>query len=173
MGDRLRQHIRTAQGRLRWHARDFRATDLDNVFLVIGATDDAQLNRKIHAEAQAQKLLCNIADRPALCNFILPAVVQRGDLSIAISTAGQSPAFAKWLRKRLEKEFGEEYAFFLRLMGAIRRKLLAGDHAPEAHKHIFERLIEGELLERVRRDEPEMIDRLLMETLLPADSGER
>ena len=71
-----------------------------------------------------RNLLCNIADQPALCNFILPAIVDRGDLVITVSTSGKSPAFAKTLRRRLEAQFGEEYAPFLALMGKIRDVLL-------------------------------------------------
>ena len=93
-----------------------------------------------------RKILCNIADRPKICDFIFPSIVNRGDLIIAISTSGKSPAFAKKMRKDLEKEFGNEYAEFLRLMGAIRNKLLSRNHEPEAHKHLFENLIKGSWL---------------------------
>ena len=85
-------------------------------------------------------MLCNIADVPEICNFILPSVIRRGDLVVSVSTSGKSPAFAKHLRKDLENNFGDEYARFLELMGAIRKKLLQTEHAPEAHKPIFERL---------------------------------
>ena len=120
------------------------------MLLVIGATDDEDLNHRISRDAAERSLLCNIADRPTVCNFILPAVIQRGDLVITVSTSGRSPAFAKKLRRDLEDRFGEEYAEFLNLMGAIRAKLLAEAHAPEAHKPLFEKLIEADLLELVR-----------------------
>ena len=109
-----------------------------------------ELNLQIHAEAERRGILCNIADRPKACNFILPSIVNRGDLTIAISTSGKSPAFAKKLRKDLEKEFGTEYADFLKLMGEIRKKLLNENHEPEAHKHLFEQLIEGKLIEMIK-----------------------
>ena len=130
--------------------RDFRVSDLEGMFLVIGATDDEDLNRLISAEAHQRNILCNIADRPKVCNFILPSIVHRGDLMIAISTCGQSPAFARKLRQDLEKQFGPEYGSFLTVMGAIRKRLLAQAHAPEAHKPIFERLIHGGLLELIK-----------------------
>ena len=130
-------------GRIVLNLRSYEKSDLEGMFLVIGATDDENLNRKIHMDAAERNMLCNIADRPEICNFILPSVVKRGDLSIAISTSGNSPAFAKHLRKKLEKQFGEEYETFLLLMGAIRRKLLEKPHHPEAHKPLFEQLIEG------------------------------
>ena len=85
-------------------------------------------------------MLCNIADRPEACNFILPAIVRRGDLVIAVSTSGASPAYAKHLR-RLRGSSAREHGRFLVLMRAIRKRLLAEHHAPEAHKPLFERLI--------------------------------
>ncbi|MFO7556031.1 MAG: bifunctional precorrin-2 dehydrogenase/sirohydrochlorin ferrochelatase [Desulfobacterales bacterium] len=145
--------------------RPFKISDLDGQFLVIGATDNQDLNRRIHAEAERRGLLCNIADRPEACNFILPSIVNRGDLIIAISTSGKSPAFAKKLRKHLEKEFGDEYAQFLNLMGAIRKKLLSQDHEPEAHKHLFEQLIERDLVQMIKEDDKDSVNSLLHEIL--------
>lgn len=147
--------------------RAYRSSDVSGMFLVIGATDDEQLNRRIHADAEAQNILCNIADRPEICNFILPAIVRRGDFVMAISTAGKSPAFAKHIRERLETEFGPEYGDLLDLMGAIRGRLLAQAHEPEAHKPLFERLIAGDLLGRVRDGDIDGIDRLLEAVLGP------
>jgi len=145
--------------------RAYRATDLQGKFLVIGATDDEALNRRIHADAEGLNTLCNIADRPEICNFILPAIVNRGDLVIAVSTSGKSPAYAKKLRKELEKQFGEEYGPLLRLMGAIRERLLSEKHEPEAHKPLFEKLIAAGLLDLIRENQTGQIDALLQEVL--------
>lgn len=145
--------------------RPYRASDLKGMFLVIGATDDERLNRRIKSDADAAGLLCNIADRPEACNFILPSVVNRGDLIIAVSTCGKSPAFAKRLRQDLEKQFGPEYAAFLGLMGAIRSRLLCRKHGPEVHKQLFEQLIDSDLLDLVRSGNKEQIDALLLKIL--------
>jgi precorrin-2 dehydrogenase len=158
-------HQLSNNGMIKLKERPFQTTDLDDRFLVIGATDNQELNFNIHAEAERHGLLCNIADRPKVCNFILPSIVNRGDLIIAISTSGKSPAFAKKLRKHLEKEFGDEYAEFLKLMGAIRKKLLSQDHEPEAHKHLFEQLIERNLVQMLKEGDMESIDSLLLEVL--------
>ena len=152
-------------GQITTHIRGYRSSDLEQIFLVIGATSDRQLNEQISREADAKNILCNIADVPEACNFILPAVVQRGDLQLSISTSGQSPAFAKHLRQELEASFGEEYAVFLDLMGSIRRKLLAEEHQPEAHKNLFEQLISGGLLEMIKQQDKTRINVLLKETL--------
>ena len=152
-------------GLIKLEKRVFNASDLDEMFLAIGATDNQELNRQIHTGAERLGILCNIADRPEDCNFILPSIVNRGDLIIAISTSGKSPAFAKKLRKDLEKEFGNEHAEFLKLMGTIRKKLLSDDHKPEAHKHLFEQLIERDLINMIKARQTENIDSLLFEIL--------
>jgi precorrin-2 dehydrogenase / sirohydrochlorin ferrochelatase len=141
-----------------WHKRSYEVSDLDGTFLVIGATDDEALNIEISRDAEKQNKLCNIADRPEVCNFILPAIVQKDDLIIAISTSGKSPAFARKLRKDLERQFGDEYAVFLKIMGAIRKKLLSEKHEPEAHKPIFEKLIHSNLLEYIRSKDLQAIN---------------
>ncbi|MBW1958183.1 MAG: bifunctional precorrin-2 dehydrogenase/sirohydrochlorin ferrochelatase [Deltaproteobacteria bacterium] len=145
--------------------RPFQISDLDKMFLVIGATDNPELNLQIHTQAEQVGMLCNIADRPEVCNFILPAIVNRGDLIIAISTSGKSPAFAKMMRKNLEKEFGTEYAEFLQLMGGIRNKLLNQDHEPEAHKPLFEKLIQRDLVKMIKGRDIVAINSLLFEIL--------
>jgi precorrin-2 dehydrogenase/sirohydrochlorin ferrochelatase len=146
-------------------ARPYRTTDLEGMFLVIGATDNEPLNRQISADAEKLNTLCNIADRPAVCNFILPSIVQRGDLVITISTSGKSPALAKKLRQTLENQFGEEYGAFLHLLGAIRKKLLSQAHEPEVHKPLFEQLINRDLMTLVQDDKREEINKLLFEVL--------
>ncbi|MDA3897950.1 MAG: bifunctional precorrin-2 dehydrogenase/sirohydrochlorin ferrochelatase [Desulfobacteraceae bacterium] len=145
--------------------RPYQTSDLDKKFLVIGATNDEKLNRRINADAEHRNMLCNIADVPDICNFILPAIIRRGDFCLAVSTSGKSPAFAKKLRKDLEKTFGDEYALFLSLMGEIRKKLLAEEHAPEAHKPIFEKLISHNLPEMIKNNEKERINRILFDVL--------
>jgi precorrin-2 dehydrogenase/sirohydrochlorin ferrochelatase len=145
--------------------RPYCGDDLHGIFLVIGATDDAALNRRIHADAEQAGRLCNIADQPHLCNFILPAVVNQGDLTIAVSTGGKSPAFAKYLRRQLAAQFGPEYGAFLTLMGAVRAKLLRAQHAPETHKPLFEDLISRGLLDAVRAEDHRTIDHILVSVL--------
>lgn len=154
-----------AQGAIQLNERSYRSDDVDKQFLVIGATDDERLNRQISDDAERVNILCNIADRPEVCNFILPAIVRRGDLVITISTSGNSPALAKRLRLDLEKRFGDEYADFLRLMGAVREKLLRQAHAPEAHKDLFNQLIDRDLIGLIKANNTKEINALLLEVL--------
>jgi len=109
-------------GRLRWARRRFRASDLTGCFCVVAATPSGPLHRTIHRLARRRGVLCNVVDVPELCDFYYPAVVRRGALQIAISTAGRSPALAQRLRKRLEREFGPEYAAWVAALGRSRRQ---------------------------------------------------
>ena len=153
------------RGVITLNQRLYRKSDLDGMFLVIGTTDDEELNHQISIAAEKLNMLCNIADRPKACNFILPSIVNRGDLTISISTAGKSPALAKKLRIELEEQFGNEYAELLRLMGAIRAKLLSQKHEPEAHRHLFEQLVSKRLLEMIRGKRKDEIDSFLCDIL--------
>ena len=153
------------KGSIQLKERLYRHDDVNKMFLVIGATDDENLNRQISKDAERVNILCNIADRPEVCNFILPAIVRRGDLTITISTSGKSPALAKRLRLDLEAQFGEEYADFLRLMGAIRDRLLSQAHEPEAHKALFNELIDKGLIGLIKAKNTKDINTLLQEVL--------
>ena len=154
-----------AAGSIVLKQRAYRSADLKDTFLVIGATDDENLNQQISSDAALSNILCNIADRPEACNFILPSIVRRGDLVITISTSGQSPALAKKLRQNLEIQFGQEYAQFLLLMGAIRKKLLSQTHEPEAHKSLFNKLIDSNLIQLMQSNKTEEINSLLYKIL--------
>ena len=102
--------------------REFRKTDLKGAFLVIAATNSPETNKEVSVSAPA---LINVVDVPSECNFIAPSVVSRGPLSIAISTSGVSPAFAKTIRKELEKLYGPEFADYLKFVKKIRGKVLS------------------------------------------------
>ncbi|MGD9975031.1 MAG: bifunctional precorrin-2 dehydrogenase/sirohydrochlorin ferrochelatase [Desulfatirhabdiaceae bacterium] len=158
-------HSLSNAGKITLIQRNYAGYDVENAFLVIGATDNQALNRQIYADCHQYKTLCNIADCPELCDFILPSIIRRGDLIVAISTSGKSPAFAKHLRRELEDRFGPEYGIFLTLMGAIRTRLLSKAHQPEAHKGLFETLISQGLLDMIRKNDRLAINRLLAEIL--------
>jgi precorrin-2 dehydrogenase/sirohydrochlorin ferrochelatase len=154
-----------SEGSITLKKRAYQSDDLGGMFLVIGATDDETLNGQISKDADQANILCNIADRPEVCNFILPSIVRRGDLVITISTSGKSPALAKQLRQKLQTQFGREYADFLLLMGAIRQKLLSQAHEPEAHKALFNQLIDSDLIQLMQAGKTEEINSLLYKIL--------
>jgi precorrin-2 dehydrogenase / sirohydrochlorin ferrochelatase len=124
---KVTRHIRAwaRAGLIRWHARNFRPTDLERAFLIVAATSSHALHEKIYKEAKRRAILCNVADDPPHCDFYYGAVVQRGSLQIAVSTGGHSPALAQRLRKELERQFGPEFGDWLEALGEAREKLFA------------------------------------------------
>ena len=158
-------HGLASEDRIRLKVRAYQPSDADGQFLVIGATGDEEVNRQISEDASGRGMLCNIADCPKACTFVLPAIVCQGDLVIAISTSNKSPALAKRIRQALEKEFGPEYATLLKVMGAIRERLLAEAKSPESHKQKFERLLNEGLLEMIREERTQEVSQLLQDAL--------
>jgi len=124
-------------------------TYMDTAFMVIAATDDAEVNSKIASQAKKHGLLINTVDQPKDCNFIMPSIVKRGNLQIAISTAGKSPALAKKIRKNLQNTFPPEYDLLTELLGIIRAKLLSQNQSSSKNKIIFQQLVEANLLEMI------------------------
>ena len=120
-------------GKVEWRPREFQASDLEGMALVIAAVP-APIAKSVFAEARARGVLCNSVDDPENCDFHYPAVVNRGDLQIAISTAGQSPALAQRLRQELEQQFGPEYEEWIGQLGAARRALFAAGGDPDTRK---------------------------------------
>jgi precorrin-2 dehydrogenase/sirohydrochlorin ferrochelatase len=130
---------------LRWHKakkirlaqRTFRPNDLKGIFLVVAATNSPEVHRAIYREARARGVLCNIVDVPPLCDFYYPAVVRRGQLQIAISTAGASPSLASRLRQEMEATFGTEYAAWLEHLAHERTKIHAKKIPPAERMEIL------------------------------------
>jgi len=127
-------------GEITWDAREFKASDLEHAFLVIAATSSFHLNETIYQEARKRKVLCNAVDDPEHCDFYYRAVVRRGGLQIAISTAGQSPALAQRVRRELEEQFGPEYSRWVDELGDARRQLFAQEIDPGQRRQLLHQL---------------------------------
>ncbi len=112
-----------AKGQINVTKRAYQPGDLTGAFLAIVATDNRETNHQIAREGRSRGVLVNVVDDAEYSDFILPSLVQRGDIAIAISTAGKSPALARKLRTRLEKEYGEEYAVLVRVIDEIRSEI--------------------------------------------------
>lgn len=153
--------IENVPGSIHLKDKSYESEDVVGMFLVFAATDNMDLNRQIQKDAQGNNILCNVVDAPKAGDFILPSIVHRGDLILAISTSGNSPAFAKKLRKELEAQFGPEYEKMLQVMGRIRKELLAAGHAPDEHRKIFYALIEQGILEMIKQNNEPKINMLL------------
>jgi precorrin-2 dehydrogenase/sirohydrochlorin ferrochelatase len=134
-------------GKITLEERSFIPSDLDKVFLAVVATSSRDVNQLIYAEAQSRRILCNVVDVPEQCDFYYPAVVQRGDLQIAISTSGQSPFLAQKLRQRLEKQFGPGYEQWVAELGETRRKVLGSNLDPAHKRALLQSLASAEAFE--------------------------
>jgi precorrin-2 dehydrogenase/sirohydrochlorin ferrochelatase len=144
-------------GKIELEVRAFAADDLDGAFLAVVATNSRTLNERVYDEAQRRGVLCNVVDVPDLCDFFYPAVVRRGDLQIAISTAGQSPSLAQKLRQQLEKQFGPGYAAWVAELGETRKLILASDLDKERKLDLLHSLASREALEAALAETPELI----------------
>ncbi len=152
-----------AAGQLVWWDRPFQTGDTARFLLVFAATDDPLVNQAVAAEAAAHATLVNVVDAPEAGSFTSPAVLQRGDLTIAVSTNGAAPVLARQLRDELALRYGGEYARVVAIMAAVRQKLLT-DCANKAYNNrIFEHLAVSDLPRFCRDDDHAAIDRLLGE----------
>lgn len=126
--------------------RSYRNGDLENAYLVIAATNDPDVNRAVWEEARQRGCLINVVDDPQHSNFILPAVVQRGEMSVAITTGGNSPALARRLRERIEQLIVPEYGTLAELLGELRPELIAGFPDGEQRMQAALRLVDSDIL---------------------------
>lgn len=139
-----------AKGPVECRARTFRPEDLEGITLVFAATDNRKINADIASLCETRNILCNIADAPDLCSFIVPAHFHEGDLTIALSTNGSSPALAKRLRRELENFAKKRYTPLLIVLGRLRPLLLELGLDTAQNTAIIQSLVEsslGELLE--------------------------
>jgi len=139
-------------GQIAAFRRPYRDGDLEMAFLVIAATDDVETNQAVWREADRRGCLINVVDDPSHSNFIVPAVVRRGEVTVAISTGGDSPALARRLRERLEAEIGPEYGELAALLGELRPDLLARFARGSARLAAALRLVDSDLVDVIRTE---------------------
>jgi precorrin-2 dehydrogenase/sirohydrochlorin ferrochelatase len=144
-------------GRIELDLRPFTSSDLDGAFLAVVATSSRSLNERIYRDAQIRRVLCNVVDVPDLCDFFYPSVVRRGDLQIAVSTAGQSPSLAQKIRQQLEKQFGPGYAEWVAELGATRKLILGSDLDKERKLDLLHSLASREAVEAALAEIPELV----------------
>jgi len=124
-----------------WKPRRYRKGDLKGAFLVIAATSDRAVNERVHRDAEERGMLCNVADVPDLCNFILPAVHREGPIAIAVSTGGASPALAKRLRSQIAELVRPEHADLAEELRALRPEVKERFATYEERRDYFEELV--------------------------------
>jgi precorrin-2 dehydrogenase/sirohydrochlorin ferrochelatase len=152
-------------GALELIKRPFEPKDIEGMGLVFAATDNVLLNAEVRETCARANVLCNAADGEDKGDFILPAVVARGDLLIAVSTCGASPALAKRLRKDLEEGFGPEYGELAGLLARVRKRLLARGHDPAGHKKILTALVEKDLAPMIAARDYSTLNEILYQVL--------
>jgi precorrin-2 dehydrogenase/sirohydrochlorin ferrochelatase len=144
-------------GRVRHHAREYRAGDLAGAFLAYASTRDAALVERLAAEAEGERVLLNVADTPDACTFIAPAILARGELQVAVGTGGASPGLASRVRNEIAEVVGPEYGVLVEILGAVRGVLPPGPERVAA----LGRLLDSPLLELLRSGRRAEIDALL------------
>ena len=148
-------------GRIELELRAFASDDLQGAFLVVVATASRSLNERIYREAQRLGILCNVVDVPDLCDFFYPSIVRRGDLQIAVSTAGQSPSLAQKIRQQLEKQFGPAYAAWVAKLGETRKLILASDLDKERKLDLLHSLASSEAVQAALAENRELAGELI------------
>jgi uroporphyrin-III C-methyltransferase/precorrin-2 dehydrogenase/sirohydrochlorin ferrochelatase len=134
-----------AEGKLEWTQRQFEPADLDGNFVVIAATDDPKVNAAVYRGAVERNILCNSVDDIPNCDFFFGSVVSRGNLQIAISTGGESPAFAQKLRREIDEQLPEDLGTWLENLGQLRREVLATHPRGEARKLLLHQLAQRQI----------------------------
>lgn len=143
---------------------------IDNCKIVYAATDDNMVNKKVFHDCKENDIFVNVVDSVDECDFIVPSKVQRGDLTIAVSTNGKSPALSKKIRQDLERTYDEKYEIFLDIMGRIRKKVYSEIKDPKKRREFYKKVVYSGLIERINYEskdkfEDEIIDILEGEIL--------
>ncbi len=140
-----------ASGKITHLAKPFEEEDVAGAYIVIAATGIPDVNAKIGRLCRKKQVLVNVAAPPDESSFIMPSVVDRGALLIAISTSGESPALSKKIRMELEKMFGPEYDLFLQRMSLLRSRLMAQMKEEGERRRIFQSIADSDVLDLLRK----------------------
>jgi len=138
------------RGEIRLRNGSFVEEDLDGVVLVISATDDRKVNEEVARVAASRGLLYNVVDQPALCNFITPALVTRGELQISVSTGGGSPTLTQRVKREVAALIGEEYGVLLEIAAEMRAEAKDRIADFERRKDVLRAFVESEALDLIR-----------------------
>ena len=151
-----------SEGRIRYISRVYRKIDVKGAFLVVAATDSPDTNRRVSDDAPA---LVNVVDVPAECNFIAPSVVRRGQLLIAISTGGASPAFSRALRKELQVLYGPEFSRYLKFVKEIRVRAMATISQGDRRERFLKGLASEDIIKALRTQGVDAVKKIVKERL--------
>jgi precorrin-2 dehydrogenase/sirohydrochlorin ferrochelatase len=150
---------------LELHKRQYASGDCDGATLVLSATNDPEVSKTVFGDAMRSGALVNTADQPALCHFIMPAVVRRGDIAIAISTSGASPGLAARLRQIISEVIGPEYGQLAELLSTARPEIHKRLHNEDERKALQYRILDSGIIERLKENDRAGAERLLREII--------
>lgn len=153
------------QDRVEWRHKMYSADDLDDAYLVFAATNNPAVQEAVCEDARAAGVLLNVADAPELCDFQTPSVVRRGDLTLSVATNGRSPAVAAMVRRRLERDFGDEYGLLTALVGRLREQILRQANSDADKKILFQKILCDDIVDWLRERQWERIQQHLESVL--------
>jgi len=139
----------SASGKISHLPKHYDEKDLSGEFLVIAATDSVEVNTRVARECRKKHALVNVATPPGESNFIVPSVVERGDLLISISTSGASPALAKKIRQDIERRYGAEYGIFLDKLSLIRKRVLEEIADENKRRLVFQAIVDSDVIDLI------------------------
>ena len=154
-----------AEQKISHHAREFEAHDIDAVALVIAATDRQEVNRRVSELANAKNLPVNVVDQPELCSFIMPSIIDRSPVQVAVSTGGASPVLARLLRARLESYVPAAYGRLAQLVDSFRERVKQRFSSGEQRRQFWENIMTGEVAEQLFAGRDDTARELLEKTL--------
>ena len=151
--------------------KHFEEQDVHGAFLVIAATDALSVNESVARVCRPLGILVNVATAPDSGSFIVPSVVERGDLLIAVSTCGDSPALARRVREELERTYGPEYGVFLEKMSVLRRLLMEKVAEEDVRRKVFQAVVDADVLSLLKAGKVHEADRCIEEIVAMVTSG--
>jgi precorrin-2 dehydrogenase/sirohydrochlorin ferrochelatase len=144
-------HELSDSGKITHLEQQYDEKDLSGAFLVIAATDSSEVNTLVASACRKKHVLVNVAVPPEASSFIVPSMVERGDLLIAISTSGASPALARKIRQDIEKRYGTEYEIFLEKLSAIRKRVLEEIPDESRRRQVFQAIVDSDVIDLIRQ----------------------
>ena len=144
-------HELSDSGKITHLQKKYDEKDLAGAFLVIAATDSAEVNTLVASACRKKHVLVNVVVPPEASNFIVPSIVERGDLLIAISTSGASPALSKKIRQDIEQRYGTEYEIFLEKLSAIRKRVLEEVPDESKRRQVFQAIVDSDVIDLIRQ----------------------
>jgi precorrin-2 dehydrogenase len=141
----------SASGKITYLKKNFEERDINDAFLAIAATDSPLVNSAVARACKKKQVLVNVAAPPEESSFIVPSVIERGELLIAVSTSGASPALSKKIRKELEERYGPEYGLLLTKLASIRKKVLEEVAEENTRKNIFQSIVDSNVIDLLKQ----------------------